>query len=152
MAIGRRRLGTGTRSRATTNPNRRCSPRARTSRTASTPNTIRATTPCYAAMPNQASCQRILIRRQKTRRLWRRSRRAAGVPKSSLPAAGGLAPVAAQYMSSPPCAAAAGFSSLGFSATRASLVSSRVATLAAFCRAVRVTLVGSITPALTMSS
>ena len=43
-------------------------------------------------------------------------------------------------------------SSLGFSAIRASLVSSSVATLAAFCRAVRVTLVGSMTPALTRSS
>ena len=42
--------------------------------------------------------------------------------------------------------------SLGFSAIRASLVSSRVATLAAFCSAVRVTLVGSMTPALTRSS
>ena len=58
-----------------------------------------------------------------------------------------------QYMSwPPPCPPAAFFSSLGFSAMRASLVSSRVATLAAFCRAVRVTLVGSITPALTRSS
>ncbi len=42
--------------------------------------------------------------------------------------------------------------SFGFSAIRASLVKSSVATLAAFCRAVRVTLVGSMTPALTRSS
>jgi|GEM_PF-6726074 len=59
---------------------------------------------------------------------------------------------AGQYMSwLPPCPAGV-FSSLGFSATKASLVSRRVATLAAFCNAVRVTFVGSITPALTRSS
>ena len=44
------------------------------------------------------------------------------------------------------------FSSFGFSATKASLVNSSVATLAAFCKAVRVTFVGSITPAFTRSS
>jgi hypothetical protein len=43
-------------------------------------------------------------------------------------------------------------SSFGFSAISASLVSSRVATLAAFWRAVRVTLTGSMTPAFTRSS
>src|SRR5216683_2080922 len=46
--------------------------------------------------------------------------------------------------------AASGF--LGFSATAASVVISIVATLAAFSSAVRTTLVGSITPALTRSS
>src|SRR5690606_31153051 len=57
-----------------------------------------------------------------------------------------------QYMSSiPPCPPAAPFSSLGMSATRASEVSRRVATLAAFWRAERVTLVGSMMPALTRS-
>ena len=59
----------------------------------------------------------------------------------------------AQYISSsPPGGMAGALSFLGFSAIRASLVSSSVATLAAFCRAVRVTLVGSMTPALTRSS
>ena len=43
-------------------------------------------------------------------------------------------------------------SSFGFSAISASLVNSNVATLAAFSRAVRTTLVGSITPASTKSS
>ena len=59
-----------------------------------------------------------------------------------------------QYMSwGPPWPGPGGpLSSLGFSATRASLVSINVATLAAFCRAVRATFVGSITPALTRSS
>ena len=58
-----------------------------------------------------------------------------------------------QYISSPPPGGPAGaFSSLGFSATNASDVSSRVDTLAAFCSAVRVTFVGSITPAFTRSS
>ncbi len=46
---------------------------------------------------------------------------------------------------------AAGFFS-GMSATMASVVSIREAIDAAFCRAVRVTLVGSITPAATRSS
>ena len=41
---------------------------------------------------------------------------------------------------------------LGFSATSASVVSIRLATEAAFCSAVRTTLVGSMTPALTRSS
>ena len=45
----------------------------------------------------------------------------------------------------------AGFSSFGMSAIRASEVSSRVLTLAAFWRAERVTLVGSMMPALTRS-
>jgi len=40
----------------------------------------------------------------------------------------------------------------GFSAMRASLVRSNVATLAAFCNAERVTLVGSMVPALTRTS
>lgn len=57
-----------------------------------------------------------------------------------------------QYMSwSPPWPFAA-LASLGFSATKASLVSSSVATLAALARAVLATLVGSMTPALTRSS
>jgi hypothetical protein len=48
-------------------------------------------------------------------------------------------------------AAGAGFSSF-FSTTTASVVSRRPAIEAAFCSAVRVTLVGSMTPALTRSS
>jgi len=47
---------------------------------------------------------------------------------------------------------AASVSTLGFSAIRASLVSNKVETDAALAKAVRVTLVGSITPALTKSS
>jgi hypothetical protein len=59
----------------------------------------------------------------------------------------------AQYISSyPPCPPpAAGFSSLGMSAIRASEVSRSVATLAAFCKAERVTLVGSMMPSATRS-
>ena len=49
----------------------------------------------------------------------------------------------------PPPAAAFFF---GFSAIMASVVRSRLATEAAFCRAVRDTLVGSMTPALSRSS
>ena len=52
----------------------------------------------------------------------------------------------------PPAPAPAAFFFLGFSATSASVVSKRPATLAAFCNAVRVTFVGSITPALVRSS
>lgn len=54
----------------------------------------------------------------------------------------------------PPCSPppAGAFLSSGTSETRASVVSIRAAMDAAFCRAVRVTLVGSITPALTRSS
>jgi hypothetical protein len=48
-------------------------------------------------------------------------------------------------------AAGAGFSSF-FSTTTASVVSRRPAIDAAFCSAVRLTLVGSMTPALTRSS
>jgi len=44
------------------------------------------------------------------------------------------------------------FAFCGFSATVASVVSSRLATLAAFCSAARTTLVGSMTPASTRSS
>src|SRR5207245_792615 len=51
----------------------------------------------------------------------------------------------------PPAPAATGFSS-GLSATRASVVSSRPAMDAAFCRAERVTFAGSMTPALKRSS
>lgn len=55
---------------------------------------------------------------------------------------------------SPPgiVAPAAFFFSSGSSATTASVVSSRLAIEAAFCKAERVTLVGSMTPALPMSS
>ena len=52
----------------------------------------------------------------------------------------------------PPPAAAAGSSASGRSTTTASVVRSRPAIEAAFWSAVRVTLVGSITPAFTMSS
>src|SRR5262249_27271767 len=58
------------------------------------------------------------------------------------------APAHSQYMSSPPPPF---FSSLGISATSASLVKSSVATLAAFCSALRTTFVGSMMPAFTMS-
>ena len=55
-----------------------------------------------------------------------------------------------QYMSSPPPADALAFS--GLSAINASLVNNNVATDAALASAVRVTLVGSMTPDLTKSS
>ena len=55
------------------------------------------------------------------------------------------------YISSWPPPAAF-FSSLGISATRASLVSSSVLTDAAFCSAERTTLVGSMMPSFTMST
>jgi hypothetical protein len=54
----------------------------------------------------------------------------------------------------PPCEwppPAAGFSSFGFSAISASVVSMRLATDAAFCRAERTTLTGSMTPSATRS-
>ena len=51
----------------------------------------------------------------------------------------------------PPPPAGDFFSSLGISATNASLVKSSVATLAAFCNALRTTLVGSMIPSLTIS-
>ncbi len=58
-----------------------------------------------------------------------------------------------QYMSSaPPAFLPWSWSSFGASAIRASLVSSRVATEAEFCRAVRVTFTGSMTPDFTRSS
>jgi hypothetical protein len=84
--------------------------------------------------------------------IWRASRRPGKrIPRGQSPSL--LIPESlSQYISSPPGPGAPPLSSLGFSATRASLVNSSVATLAAFCRAVRVTLVGSITPAFTRSS
>ena len=51
----------------------------------------------------------------------------------------------------PPGPGPAGSSSFGMSATRQEVVSSSVATLAAFCRAVRTTLAGSMMPASTRS-
>ena len=59
----------------------------------------------------------------------------------------------AQYMSPWPCGmGGSGFFSSGSSETRASVVRSRPATEAAFCRAVRVTLAGSMMPAAVRSS
>lgn len=58
-----------------------------------------------------------------------------------------------QYIPSiPPPGIAGAFSGSGFSTTTVSVVSRRPAIDAAFCSAVRVTLVGSITPAATRSS
>ncbi len=64
------------------------------------------------------------------------------------------ASVEAQYMSPipPPPGIAGALSFSGFSTTTASVVSSSPAMEAAFCSAVRVTLVGSMTPAATRSS
>ena len=53
---------------------------------------------------------------------------------------------------SPPPGGPAAFSSSGRSTTTASVVSSRLAIDAAFCNALRTTLVGSITPAFTRFS
>src|SRR4029453_9000855 len=55
-------------------------------------------------------------------------------------------------MSPPPPGMGGAFSFSGFSATTASVVRNRAAIDAAFCRAERVTLVGSMMPALNMSS
>src|SRR5712671_3381102 len=52
----------------------------------------------------------------------------------------------------PPCGIAGGVFFSGFSATIASVVTSRPATEAAFCNASRTTLVGSMMPALTIST
>src|SRR5712692_5987295 len=63
------------------------------------------------------------------------------------------AQAADQYMSPPmPRPAAAAFSFSGSSCTSASVISMSAAMLAAFCRAVRVTLVGSMMPASNMST
>jgi hypothetical protein len=77
---------------------------------------------------------------------WRRQKgrgRTRSTPLLQRFGVSGRQPAPSQYISSYP-PPGAGFSSLGMSAMRASEVSSRVLTLAAFWRAEQVTLVGSI--------
>ena len=108
--------------------------------------------------PRPQAARWVSFSRSSSAGAWRRARRRPAEPRSTGQKKNGLAPRRQPaaccrvsdrgQKSMPPAPMPAGsFSSLGISLTSASVVSSRLATLAAFCSAVRVTLVGSITPA-----